>query len=209
MTKATKNTEKGLKDVQVSISKDAVTVTLNGKKVEITPDGNVTVSQNDNRTAPANDTAIKAAKDALELGTKMADGSVYAGTTAEGKLIFALPQDLDVTMTFNDAAKAVKKLNKDKALGYNDWEIPSLENLRILQKNKDEGSLKGTFNLTGNRGSGSDYPDFYWSSTENRVLSSVVPNVRFSDSYEDWDRKGTTRLSCRPVRIVAAAASPQ
>jgi len=138
-----------------------------------------------------------------DLGDKMADGTIYAGLTADGKQqIYAMPQDLDVCMTFNDAASAVKKLNKDKALGYNDWEIPSLENLRILQKNKDQGSLKGAFNLTHDQGSGKGSPGWYWSSTKGRDDSSFVLFVRFSDGYEDWGHKGASRLSCRPVRLV-------
>ena len=161
-----------------------------------------------NLQAPANDTAIKAAKDALELGTAMADGSVYAGKAADGRLILAMPNDLDVAMTFNDAAKAVKTINKNKSLGHDDWEIPSLENLRILQKNKDEGALKGSFNLTGSTGGVSDYPDYYWSSTEGRDCSNGVHGVRFLDGVGYWGRKDYRRLSCRPVRLAAASAAP-
>jgi hypothetical protein len=77
-----------------------------------------------------------AANAALAPGQQTADG-VYAGLTSDGaQQIFTMPKDLDVTMTFNDAAKAVEKLNTDKALGHSDWQIPSLENLHILQKNQ-------------------------------------------------------------------------
>src|ERR1035437_7553017 len=127
-----------------------------------------------------NDTAIAAAKEAPELGQKMKDGSVYAGLTADGKQqIYAMPTDLDVTMTFNDAAKAVKKLNSQKSLGHDDWQIPALENVRVLQKNQNESALKGTFKTAAS--SGSDCPVWYWSSTENRDGSSGVRIVRFSD----------------------------
>src|ERR1700674_1093403 len=82
----------------------------------------------------------------LEIGAKMPDGSLFAGLTTDGKQqIYAMPTDLDVTMTFNDAAKRVEKLNADKFLGHDDWQIPSLDNLRVFYKNQNEGALKGTF----------------------------------------------------------------
>ncbi|MDE2337164.1 MAG: DUF1566 domain-containing protein [Alphaproteobacteria bacterium] len=155
--------------------------------------------------AAVNDTAMAAGK-SLELGAKMADGSVYAGLTADGKSrIFAMPEDLDVTMTFNNAAKAVKKLNSQKALGHDDWQIPLLENLRVLQKNQNEGALKGTFKTASSRGSG--YPHWYWSSTEFRDALDFVHLARFTDCHETWNHKDYDgRRSCRPVRLVTSSA---
>ena len=144
----------------------------------------------------------------FKIGGVMADSSIFAGLTADGKQqIYAMPTDLDVTMTFNDAAKRVEKLNADKFLGHDDWQIPSLENLRVLYRNKNENALKGTFNTT-NKGSGSDCPDWYWSSTENRDNSSYVRGVRFSDGGEFWFHKDSGILSCRPVRLVEASSAP-
>ena len=146
---------------------------------------------------------------ALEIGEVAADGTIYAGLTADGKQdIYAMPTDLDVTLTFNDAAKRVKSLNADKALGHDDWQIPSVENLRVLQKNQNEGALKGTFNTT-NKGSGSNFPHWYWSSTEDHYYPADVHHVRFSDGDEGWDHKGSLRLSSRPVRLVATSSAPR
>jgi len=258
MTEAT-SVKTEVKNVEVKVGKDLSTATLNGTKVEISPEGNVVVFTNagvQTKPAVAADTAAtedkefivsKVGKDfntvamygatvelaadgklivttngtvqikpaaandtsaiALMAGQKMADGSVFAGLTADGKSqIYAMPDDLDVTMTFNDAAKAVKKLNNNKALGHDDWQIPAIENVRILQKNQNEGSLKGTFKTASSSGSG--YPGWYWSSTEYRVVSSYVHGVRFSDGYELWYLKDYGRLSCRPVRLVPVAAAP-
>ncbi|MBI3440597.1 MAG: hypothetical protein HY052_02140 [Proteobacteria bacterium] len=72
-----------------------------------------------------------------------------------------------------------------------------------LHAHKNTGALAGTFTTAA---SGSGYPGWYWSSTENRDDSSGVHGVRFSDGYESWDRKDSLRLSCRPVRLVAASA---
>lgn len=145
----------------------------------------------------------RASRAPLPIGAEMTDGSVFAGLTADGKQqIYAMPGNLDLTMTFNDAAESVKKLNNNKALAHGDWQIPSLENLHVLQKNQNEGALKGTFKTAAS--SGFDFPGWYWSSTEVRDDSSDVHGVRFSDGDENWFRKDYYRLICRPVRLVAA-----
>lgn len=144
-----------------------------------------------------------AANDGTTAGTDMDDGSVFVGVTRDGEKIFAMSMDLGFTATFNDAAKAVERLNEKKALGQDDWQIPDLETLKTLQRNQKQGSLKGTFNTT-NKGSDSDCPDWYWSSTEGRNGPSYVRSVRFSDGGEGWVRKGNARLSVRPVRLLAA-----
>lgn len=173
-----------------------------GTKIEIHPDGKVVVYAKGNvkLKQASNDTAIQAAKDALEIGARMADGSVYAGLTPDGKQqIFAMPVDLALTKTFNEAVKDVNWLNKQKTLGHDDWQIPNLGTLRVLQKNQNEGSLKGTF--TKAAGFRSTLPDWYWSSTEVRFDPGCVRIVRFTGG-ESWDRKDDVRLSCRPVRLV-------
>ncbi len=140
-----------------------------------------------------------------EIGDQMQDGSVYAGLTEDGtQKIFAMPKDIGVTMIFNDAAQRVAQLNADEALGHNDWQIPVLENLRILQKNQAEGELKGTFKKikTASLG-GSDFLNWYWSAADNG--SSMVHDVCFSDGDEGWITKDSARLSCRAVRLVPVA----
>jgi hypothetical protein len=164
---------------------------------------------------PANDTAITTATEALDVGTRMADGSIYVGLTTEGtSQIFAMPTDLIIrrwrrgvsTVTFNDAAKAIQRLNSHKSFGHDDWQIPSLENLRALYKNQNEGALQGTFRTVAS--SGSDCPYWYWSSTEHRDYPSIVWFVRFSGGDADWHHKGYSRLSCRPVRLVEVSSAP-
>jgi len=212
--------KKEIKDVQVNVGKDLSTATLNGTKIEISPDSNVVVYTNEGvQTKPASATPAAATEDKqISIGKDFntvamygatielaADGSLIVSTNgkvqikpapandtsaialmADGKQqIFAMPTDLSVTQTFNDGAKSVKKLNVDKSLGHDDWQIPSLENLRVLQKNQDAGALKGTF--TKEAGKGSDYAVRYWSSTEDSDDSSSVHLVRFPDGVNDWD----------------------
>jgi hypothetical protein len=180
--------------IRVFLKDGTLLTTLDWKKCTTRPAGTEPV--------PA-----KVATVSVEVGATMADGSVFAGLTADGsQRIYTMPRDLDVAMTFNNAAEAVATLNSQKTLSHDDWHIGSLEVTRVLQKNQNEGALKGTLNTSGNKGSGGDFSGWYWSSTEVRVGSPCVRSVRFSNGYEDWSLKDNLRLSCRPVRLVAASA---
>jgi len=85
-----------------------------------------------------------------------------------------------------------------------DGQATTPDNLYI---HKEKGALAGTFCTAAS--SGSDFPGWYWSSTENRDTSSGVHNVRFSDGNEDWFLKDLIRLSCRPVRMMEASSPAQ
>jgi len=103
--------------------------------------------------------------------------------------------------------RPVGKLNCQKALGHDDWQIPSYEALMVLQRNKNEGSLKGTFNgAAKGEGRYSSQPIWYVSSTEDPTYSDFVAFVHMSNGGQGWNRKDGNLLSCRPVRLVAAAA---
>jgi len=104
------------------------------------------------------------------------------------------PNDLPSTLTYLEAEKAVAALGDG-------WRIPTLEELKLMYKNKDK--IGG---FCTKAASGSDAPGWYWSSTEHRVRSSYVHVVRFSDGYEGWNLKDSLRFSCRPVRLVEASA---
>ncbi|MGH9422572.1 MAG: DUF1566 domain-containing protein [Thermoanaerobaculia bacterium] len=209
-TKAAATPTASAEGTTISISKDFNAVVLNGVTIEQAADGHLVITAPGgtvlNKPAPANDTSVAA----LKLGMAMTDGSIFAGLTADGKqYILAMPTDLDVTMTFNDAAKAVNRLNATKTLGHDDWQIPSLENLRVLQKNQNEGALKGTFNTASPNGP--TFPGEYWSTTGytgSYNLSCFTHDVRFADAGENFFHKDNFRLSCRPVRLVAASAAP-
>ncbi len=103
------------------------------------------------------------------------------------------PTNLPV-MTYVSAVKAVEKLGDG-------WRIPTLAELKLMYKNK--GEIGGFIT----EASGSVYPVWYWSSTPNRAYTNLVDIVRFSDGIKGWDSKDYYRLSCRPVRLVAAAAA--
>jgi len=64
----------------------------------------------------------------FQAGDLAPDGTIFVGAPPDARArTFALPADLAVAMTFNDAAKAVQQLNADKALGHDDWHIPIQE----------------------------------------------------------------------------------
>jgi hypothetical protein len=139
----------------------------------------------------------------LKSGAKMTDGTIYAGISpSTNEALYVMPEDGGVTMTeinaqlledneindnacltmdFNKAAKFVATLNKLCAYGHNDWRLPSAAELKILYQNKDEGSLKGTFNENTRNGN----TGLYWSDakavnpSDSDDVSWVV--LRFND----------------------------
>ncbi len=110
------------------------------------------------------------------------------------------PTNLPV-MTYVNAVKAVEAINRKLKKGEPQWHIPTLDELRLQYKHKDD---IGGF-ITDASGS-VDYPDWYWSSTEDRDNPSYVDGARFSDGSTGWYHKDFIRLSCRPVRLAAAPA---
>jgi hypothetical protein len=71
-----------------------------------------------------------------EAGQKMPDGSIYAGVAAGGEQVFTLPEDLDGLMNFEKAQECAARLNRGKALGHDDWRLPTREELTLLFNNK-------------------------------------------------------------------------
>lgn len=195
--------------LKIKISEEGIlTFILHGFIIKQDARGNLEVTSDQlvsSRPGLLNDQAIPL--DNLAVGTKMADGTVFAGLTVDGtQRIFAMPSDLPILMTFNDAAKAVQNLNANKMFGHNDWEIPSLENLHILNKNREEGSLKGTFNMKAHEAGSFDFPSTYSSSTECPLGYLKKLDVRATldlNAGPDWNMMSNLfSLSCRPVRLV-------
>lgn len=99
------------------------------------------------------------------------------------------PEDAPKLMTYIDAVKWGEGLGDG-------WRIPTKIELALMYEQKDAiGGFK-------TKSSGSDFPDWYWSSSEHRDNSSGVWFARFSDGDECWFRKDNFRLSCRPVRLM-------
>jgi hypothetical protein len=162
---------------------DAVIIKKDGVEIDLGPNHSVVVhTDGDVKVQPAatNDTAIKAAKDAPEVGDKMSDGSIFAGIST-GKQMFAAPQDAkkadgtNLTMTFNEAADYAKKLNAENYLGHNDWRVPTKAELNVLFNNR---AAIGKLDISGSSPSG-----WYWSGTPS--YDNKAYGQRFSDGYQD------------------------
>ena len=170
----------------ISISGDFTKVVLNGVAISI-PDSALLLP------TPANDAV------ALVLGQETADG-IYAGHTNDGKHeIYALPQDLKMTRTFNDTVKAIHRLNanKDLNLGFNDWQIGTFPVLRVLQRNHREGALKDSFNKGPVAG-------WYWSSSQHKSFHFYKHALHLSTGNNCYYLTDEKQLSCRPVRLKPA-----
>ena len=124
-----------------------------------------------------------------EVGDEMPDGSVYAGISPNtGKQMFAMPQDADVTKSFNEAAKYAQKLNEEKTLGHDDWHVPTKEELNVLFNNR---AAIGGFNLTGSYHAG-----YYWSSSPYRDSSAWGQRFSDGDRYFHLGRDYDSSVRC-------------
>jgi hypothetical protein len=123
----------------------------------------------------------------------MQDGSIFAGISPDtGKQMFAMPADAGLTMTFNEAAKYAKKLNAAKALGHDDWRVPTKAELNTLFENREKGALNGTFNATGIPAG------YYWSGTP--INGVVAYGQLFSDGLQISNIPRNGHLAVRCVR---------
>jgi hypothetical protein len=113
-----------------------------------------------------------------KVGTKMLDGSIYAGVSPEnGKQMYAMAADMPLTHTFNDAIKSAGQLDMH---GHRDWQVPTKAELDVLFENR---TAIGGFNLTNSFNGVSDDNNAgcYWSSSPMRFFSKWIAwNQRFS-----------------------------
>lgn len=129
-----------------------------------------------------------------EVGEMMHDGTVFVGISPDtGKRFFAMPKDALCTQ-FNKAAEHLKLMNGQKALGYSDWRLPTLEEMRVLYDACDEGKLSGTFNRTYHAVTG-----WYWTSTLNTRHDGCVQHWQKSffegkENYFDGNFTAMTRF---------------
>ncbi|MCE9508274.1 MAG: DUF1566 domain-containing protein [Alphaproteobacteria bacterium] len=114
----------------------------------------------------------------LNVGDKMADGSIFAGISPETKRpMFVLPKDESLTMSFNEAQKYSRTVD---AGGHKDWRLPTPSELNVFYQNKDKGFLKGTFNDNA----------WYLASPQFHGYNDEPHEQRFSDGLRDWNLMG-------------------
>jgi len=139
-----------------------------------------------------------------EPGTRVYDSSIAAGTSpTTGQKIYALPQDADVRMSFNDAAAYVEQLNKNKTLGHDDWRLPDPEELQLLCGMQNTGAFSGTFNWASKPVDNTEgyAAPLYWSSLAytQKWRTDKAKSINFKDGIPEIRFK-MDRLCLRVIR---------
>lgn len=124
-------TENSEEMTEISISDNFdVAVNANGVRVEISKSGEVVVYK-DGKAAEFQ-TKRKDARP--EIGTKMPDGTIYAGISPDThKHMFVSALDDEGLHTIEKARSWAEVLDKN---GHNDWRVPSTGELRLLFQNR-------------------------------------------------------------------------
>lgn len=118
--------------------------------------------------------------------------------------LFAAPEDASgendvrLALTFNEAAKYAQKMNTENYLGYSDWRVPTIEELRILTKYKDMPSLKDTFSELVCTDAAQ-----YWSSEPRHDSKEFMWNLSPHDGHAK-NSYSNNKFSVRLVRVSAA-----
>ncbi|HEX2791549.1 MAG TPA: DUF1566 domain-containing protein [Steroidobacteraceae bacterium] len=120
-------------------------------------------------------------------GGRMPDGSVYAGISPDsGKDLYTTPADAPGVYTWGQAMEYCQTLS---ASGHVDWRVPSLGELAVQYANRAD---IGGFNETGRMKHASGY---YWSSLQ--VSDDDAWGQLFSDGFhEDFDKNQVSSLRC-------------
>lgn len=136
-----------------------------------------------------------ARKTSLKIGDTMADGTIYAGVSPDtGEHMYAAPSDTPARMIFNDAAEDVRKFRLG---GKKDFRLPSKNELNVLFKNRNKGSLSGTFNESGKN----SYDVHYFSSSNyNEEPDELVWYQNFSNGHQDAACVGDDCIRVRYIR---------
>jgi hypothetical protein len=126
-----------------------------------------------------------AAKTEPQIGDRIADGTVYAGSSPDtGKAMYATPGDAKLTYIFNQAQKYAAKLD---AHGHQDWRVPTKGELNVLYNNR---AAIGGFDESGSNSAG-----WYWSSSPYDKDFGWAQ--RFSDGTQiDTGRNFDSSLRC-------------
>jgi hypothetical protein len=120
-------------------------------------------------------------------GGRMADGTVYAGISPDtGRKLYTTPADAPDVYTWRQAIDYCRTLS---AFGHDDWHVPSLGELAVQFANRAE---IGGFNESGRLKGASGY---YWSSLQ--VTDDAAWGQLFSDGFhENFDKNQPSSLRC-------------
>jgi len=174
----------------ISLGDDFGTAVVEGGgiTVELSDNGDVTVHTNGNvKLRPAANDHAKPESTEPKIGDRMADGSIYAGTSPDtGKAMYATPADAPLTMKWKAAMEYAAKLD---AHGHDDWRVPTKSELNVLFQNR---AAIGGFDVSGSNPAG-----WYWSSSQDYDYFAWAQ--RFSDGDQNYFYE-TSVSSLRCVR---------
>jgi hypothetical protein len=156
-------------------------------KVEMFDDGRI-VAYTDRdiekrHPVSASTLSATASPDALAIGSKLPDGSIYAGVSPDtGKPMYTTPKDSGLCGAWRKAMKHAAGLD---AHGHKDWRVPTQAELHVLFTNR---AAIGNFDTSTTGG-------WYWSSS--RVNFFYAWTQGFSGGYRYYDsRNGHSSLRC-------------
>jgi len=120
-------------------------------------------------------------------GGRMPDGTIYAGISPDSnKALYTTPHDAPLVFSWSKAVHYCKTLS---AFGRHDWRVPTLGELAVLYNNRAD---IGGFNETGQIKHASGY---YWSSLQ--VTDASAWGQRFNDGYhDDFSKNLNSSLRC-------------
>jgi hypothetical protein len=115
-------------------------------------------------------------KDIAEVGNKMDDKRIVnAGLSPDtGEKIVVVSLSRDLGKTFDQAAQMIKKLNDEKFGGYDDWRLPSINELDALFDQRMKGALAKVFNVAGS---------WYMSSKLYDYKNNSSSNLPYQENY--------------------------
>jgi hypothetical protein len=120
-------------------------------------------------------------------GGKMPDGTLYAGISPDtNKKLYTTPEDAPGVYTWNAAIEYCKALSTS---GHRDWRMPTIGELAVQFNNRAD---IGGFNETGSMQKATGY---YWSSLQ--VGDGDAWAQRFNDGFhEDLHKEDNSSLRC-------------
>ena len=176
--------------IKVSVATTGITFAAIGFMsacVSMTDD---TTVHRDDKPANAVDSAgtANAFKSLPDIGTKMPDGTVYAGISPDtDKRLYTTPEDAPGLYTWN---KGVAYCETLFLFGHHDWRMPSVGELAVQFINRAD---IGGFNETGRIKGGTGY---YWSSLQ------VGDQAAWAQSFKDGFHENPSTDSDSFVRCV-------
>jgi hypothetical protein len=131
--------------------------------------------------------SAKGNSSALKIGTKMPDGTIYAGISPDsGRAMYAALADAPLKMMFNEGTAYAATLDVH---GHKDWRLPTRAELKVLFKNR---AAIGGFDTSGFGPAG-------WYRSSSEIDSWFAWEQRFSDGAPFNYDKGV-QSAVRPVR---------